>query len=149
VRGVLHVAAAGNLGEGIITYPAKFASVIAVGATDIDNVRAPWSGTGRRLELVAPGVDINSTWPGGGYRLASGTSMASPHVAGTAALVIRSGTVTDIDGRYGIANEVRNRMNTTATDLGDPGWEYGHGLVNAAAAVVAPAPPPPPPPDDD
>ena len=74
----------------------------------------------------------------------SGTSMASPHVAGVAALVIKSGIVSNGNGLYGVADEVRARMNSTADPLGDATW-YGNGLVDAdeAAGVSAPVNQPP------
>ena len=135
--GILHVAAAGNSGNprgkgNNVGYPARFDSVIAVAATDSSDNRASFSSTGATVELAAPGVVINSTKLGGGYVAFNGTSMASPHVAGTAALVIAAG-VTD----------VRTQLQTTADDLGDPGRDpqYGYGLVDAdEAAASAPLP---------
>lgn len=135
--GVLHVAAAGNYGNSRGTgnnvgYPARFESVIAVAATDKSNKRASFSSTGNAVELAAPGVDINSTLLGGGYGEGSGTSMASPHVAGTAALVIAAGI-----------SDVRGQLQTTADDLGATGWDskYGWGLVDADEAAGAKIPP--------
>ena len=139
--GILHVAAAGNSGNprgkgNNVGYPARFDSVIAVAATDSSDNRASFSSTGATVELAAPGVDINSTQLGGGYVAFNGTSMASPHVAGTAALVIAAG-VTD----------VRTQLQITADDLGDPGLDpqYGFGLVDAdeAAAPSGPVNDPP------
>lgn len=128
---VLLVAAAGNGGAGkdTVAYPAHYGSVIAVAATKENDHRAKFSSTGPVVELAAPGVDIYSTGRGGGYRYKSGTSMACPHVAGVAALVIESG-VTE-------AVAVRGRLNNTAEDLGSPGRDtkYGYGLVDAEAAV--------------
>lgn len=142
--GVLHVAAAGNSGNppgkgDNISYPARYDSVIAVAATDQSDKRASWSSTGPDLELSAPGVDINSTLLGGGYGEKSGTSMASPHVAGTAALVwIAYPSWTNAD--------VRDQLQSTADDLGAAGWDskYGWGLVDAdeAAGVSGEEPPP-------
>jgi PKD repeat protein len=90
------------------------------------------------MEISAPGVDILSTYPGDGYATGDGTSMACPHVAGTAALVIAA-TGMDPAG-------VRAQLIVTADDLGDTGWDnwYGHGLVDAeeAAAVTSPNTPP-------
>ncbi len=131
-KGVVVVAAAGNegAGEDTVIYPARFDSVIAVAATDSNDGRASFSSTGDTVELAAPGVDIYSTWNDGFYNTLSGTSMASPHVAGTAALVISSG-VTD-------ATLVRSVLQSTADDLGDSGLDplYGHGLVDAEEVVT-------------
>lgn len=139
-QGVLHVAAAGNSGKrgriNTMGYPARFSSNIAVAATDKTDARASFSSVGNEMEVAAPGVDINSTLPGGGYGLKSGTSMASPHVAGVAALVIASG-VTGPD-------PVRQRLKGTADDLGKGGWdtETGYGLVDADEAAGVTGEPP-------
>jgi len=138
--GILHVAAAGNSGNlkgkgNNVGYPARFDSVIAVAATDSSDNRAKFSSTGATVELAAPGVVINSTKLGGGYVEFNGTSMASPHVAGTAALVIAAGIA-----------DVRTQLQTTADDLGDAGLDpqYGYGLVDADEAAAPTGPPPPP-----
>ncbi len=141
------VAAAGNSGNppgkgDNVGYPAAYDSVIAVAATDQSDERARWSSTGPDVELAAPGVSIYSTYIGG-YATLSGTSMASPHVAGVAALVIASG-ISDAMG-------VRTKLQETADDLGATGWDskYGYGLVNAAEAVGASSGTPEPPPAGD
>lgn len=148
--GVLHIASAGNSGNhrgtgNNVGYPARYSSVLAVAATDSQDKRATFSSTGPAVELAAPGVYILSTYPGGGYAYASGTSMASPHVAGTAALVIASG-VTDTNGDGLINDEVREILDSTAEDLGNAGRDnsFGFGLVDAEAAASAGGPPPPP-----
>ncbi len=139
--GLLLVAAAGNDGlpNGTgdnVDYPGAYSDVMAVAATDQSNTRAPWSSTGPQVELSAPGVAVNSTFLGGGYEVHSGTSMASPHVAGTAALVWAAHPTW--------ANfEVRQKMRTTADDLGQAGLDtkYGYGLVDTdEAAGVTPQP---------
>jgi hypothetical protein len=130
-EGILLVGAAGNEGSGVDTviYPARYDDVIAVASTNRENFRASSSSTGPAVELAAPGVSIYSTYLGGGYATASGTSMACPHVAGTAALVIAAES---------LSNEgVRQRLQQTADDLGATGKDdlYGHGLVDADEAA--------------
>lgn len=142
--GVLHVAAAGNSGNcagknDSVIYPAKYSSVIAVAATNQSDTRSCWSSTGPAVELSAPGVTIKSTKMGGGYVEFSGTSMASPHVAGAAALLLGTGA--------SLSNaQIRDILTSTAQDLGAAGQDslYGFGLVNTAAAVSAVSSPPPP-----
>ncbi len=140
--GVLLVASAGNNGtspgrsnKSTVGAPAMYDSVIAVAATDQSDNRASFSSTGPQVELAAPGVGILSTIPGGSYDEKSGTSMACPYVSGVAALVIESGTSS--------ASAVRDQMNSTAEDLGDPGRDtyYGYGLVDAEAATDTTPPP--------
>ncbi|NOZ26246.1 MAG: S8 family serine peptidase [Nitrospirae bacterium] len=153
-KGVTIVAAAGNDGSDTVSYPAAYnAYVIAVGATRYDETLSYYSNYGPDLDLVAPGGDTNVDQNGDGYAdgilqqtfgssptdwgyfYYQGTSMATPHVAGVAALVIASG-VTGPDN-------VRKVLQSTAKDLGAPGWDpvYGWGRVDAAAALgYAPEP---------
>ena len=140
--GVLHVGAAGNSGNVTGTgdnciYPARWDSVMATAATTQSDTRASFSSTCPEVELAAPGYQINSTVPGGGDGLMSGTSMASPHVAGSAALVLAANPGWSND-------DLRWQLQTTADDLGDPGRDahYGYGLVNSAWASGANNSPP-------
>lgn len=132
--GVLLVAAGGNTSGGAVRYPGGYSTVIAVTATTSADQRAFFSPIGSLLELAAPGLNIFSTVAGGGYGFISGTSQASPHVAGAAALFFLTNPV-DENGNGTIHDEVRELLQTTAIDLGEPGRDtiYGFGLVNAAA----------------
>jgi subtilisin len=130
--GIVVVAAAGNYGDTSLPYPAAYDSVISVGATDSSDVLASWSNTGTGLDLVAPGVVIYSTYKGDTYATLSGTSMACPHVAGTAALVLQADPTLDADG-------VQDLLESTADQLWSvdyPSTVYGFGLVDAAEAVT-------------
>ncbi len=140
--GIVNVASAGNSGNcsgksNSVGYPARFASVIAVAATASNDSRPCFSSTGPDVELAAPGVSIRSTVPGGGYALYNGTSMASPHVAGAAALLLSAGVPdTNVNGR--VNDEVRQILTSSARDLGLAGRDtwYGFGLVDVAAALA-------------
>jgi len=127
--GLLLVAAAGN--GGSVIYPAAYPSVIAVSATNSADELAWFSSTGPEVELAAPGVDIYSTYKGGSYATKSGTSMASPHVAGTAALVWAN------PGNSNWTNaDVRTRLQDYAEDIYLSEIEQGNGLVDVEYAVL-------------
>ena len=129
-RGILSVAAAGNDHRRPVGNPARCPSFMAVSAVDYRRRFASFSSIGPQVEVCAPGVQILSTIPGS-YGRKSGTSMASPHVAGTAALV---------KGRHPTwhGDVIRRRINRTALDLGRPGhdWFFGFGQVNAFRSVL-------------
>jgi subtilisin family serine protease len=139
-QGVVIVAAAGNSGSSI-SYPAKHPPVIAVGATDHDDERAYFSSYGDALDVVAPGVGIWSTVPGG-YDTFSGTSMASPHVAGVVGLLLAQRP--DLT-----PGQVREILRQSADDLGEAGFDryYGYGRVNAYQALQMDTPDEPDPPE--
>jgi len=145
--GHLVVASAGNEGNpggrgDNVGYPAKYDSVIAVAASTINDTRASFSSTGPAVELIAPGSGILSTVPGDGYDTYSGTSMASPHVAGVAALVLAADP--------GLSNaQIRAILQETAEDLGLSANHQGHGLVRADLAVRAAGETEPPPPPEE
>jgi subtilisin family serine protease len=86
-KGVVIVASSGNQGAERALYPARYPEVIAVGATDLDDMRAMFSNDDRNVRLTAPGVVIRSTVPGG-YDYMSGTSMAAPHVSAAFAFLV-------------------------------------------------------------
>ncbi len=126
--GVLLVAAAGN-SSGPVSFPAAYPSVVAVSATDSKDQLAYFSNFGPEIAVGAPGVDIYSTYKGGSYTTLSGTSMACPHVTGTAALVWAAGAASNA--------AVRDTLTSTADDLGTVGRDpsFGYGLVDAQNAA--------------
>jgi subtilisin family serine protease len=122
--GVVVVCAAGNDG-GAVNYPAKYPGAIAVSAlTSSDNI-ASFSSRGPEIAFIAPGVNIYSTWMDGKYRSASGTSMASPHVAGLSALVIGLG----VKGPDAV-KQVLIKSATKLPNLKDT--EQGNGVIDAS-----------------
>jgi thermitase len=128
------VAAAGNSGLGSANAPASCDKVLAVAATDANDSRASFSNYGANVHVAAPGVSILSTDYVGGFVLKSGTSMASPHVAGLAALVAAT--------PFGATNDaIVTRIKTTADPIPGTGTLWTDGRINAARAVgVALAP---------
>ncbi len=136
--GIVVTAAAGNSG-GAVIFPAAYPEAIAVSAADQDNVIASWSSRGPEIDLAAPGVSIYATYKGTHYATLSGTSMAAPHVAGSAALVLNTPVGSydaNANGKWD-PDEVQTKLQATATELGDAGFDnlYGWGLVNAYAAT--------------
>ena len=133
--GILMVAASGNTFGGEVLFPARYPSVIAVSATAPDDSVAAISSIGPEIELAAPGIGINSTIAGGSYNYLSGTSQASPHVAGVAALLLSAG-IEDVNGDGLRDNrDARLQLQNTAKDLGPAGPDAlsGYGLVNIGA----------------
>jgi thermitase len=128
---VLIVAAAGNDGNATLNYPAAYAEVVSVAATDARDVRASFSNANSDVEIAAPGVNILSTYNDGGYRVLSGTSMATPHVSGVGAVIrTRHPTFT--------AAQARARLDASVDDKGPAGRDpqYGFGRVNLAKAAA-------------
>ncbi|WP_100374143.1 S8 family peptidase [Bacillus sp. FJAT-45037] len=125
--GVLLVAASGNTGTAGIQFPARYNTVMAVGAVDSRNRLASFSTFGNEQEIVAPGVNVQSTHLSNGYVSLNGTSMASPHVAGAAALV-------KSEYPWATNAQIRQRLNDTTTPLGNA-YYFGNGLVDASRAA--------------
>lgn len=145
-KGVTLVAASGNEYASSVSYPAAYNGVISVGAAGYGGTHSAYSNTGSGLDITAPGGDLSKDANGDGYAdgilqettesgawtytFWEGTSMATPHVAAAAALVIGQG-VTNPD-------DVASILTSTATDKGSSGYDttYGYGYLNAYAAVA-------------
>ncbi|MFO7636555.1 MAG: S8 family serine peptidase, partial [Clostridia bacterium] len=133
-KGHLLVASAGNNGNPAgkgdnVGYPAAYSSVVAVAASNNMDARASFSSTGPAVELMAPGVNVKSTWKDNSYYIASGTSMAAPHV--TAAAVLTWAV------NPGLTNvQVRQILQDTAQDLRLASTQQGYGLVRVDLAVA-------------
>ncbi len=123
---ILCVAASGNEGANSPGYPAATSGVLSVGATDINDNVPSWSN--RNPDISAPGVSVTSTWKGDGYNTISGTSMATPHVSGVAALVRALFPALDRAG-------VESRLTSSAESVGSSTL-YGAGIVNAEGATA-------------
>jgi len=128
--GSVVVAAAGNDGNSTVYYPAGFAEAISVAATDADDGRAWFSNANPDVEVAAPGVEILSAVPGGGYASFSGTSMATPHAAGIAAVLWRLNPGKTASG-------IRALLGSSADDIGVIGRDrsFGLGRVNLCRAA--------------
>ncbi|ELK47939.1 UNVERIFIED_CONTAM: S8 family peptidase [Halobacillus marinus] len=125
-KGSVIIAAAGNDGVRTTFEPASYDNVIAVGAVDRYNRKASFSNYGTWVDVTAPGVDIASTVPNGGYAYLSGTSMASPHVAGLAGLLASQGRSN---------SNIRAAIEQTADPISGTGSYFQHGLINSYNAV--------------
>ena len=130
-NGTVLVAAAGNDGDATLNYPAAYPNVVSVAATDDHDARASFSNANADVEVAAPGVDVTSTWNDGGYNTISGTSMATPHVAGVTAL---------IRARYpsATAAQIVAKLDGAVDDLGAAGRDssFGFGRVNLLQAAT-------------
>ncbi|HET7271369.1 MAG TPA: S8 family serine peptidase [Rubrobacter sp.] len=127
-NGAVVVAAAGNERTTTRQYPAAYRKAIAVSATNRKDKLARFSSRGKWVDLAAPGTNILSTLAGGGYSQESGTSLSAPFVSALAGLLASQDMPAD---------QIRHRMQSTATDLGPTGEDprFGHGRIDAATAV--------------
>ncbi|UAA39075.1 S8 family serine peptidase [Paraneptunicella aestuarii] len=128
-QGIMLIAAAGNDGNSSLSYPASYDAVMSVAAVDSAGSVASFSQYNTQVEIAAPGVAVNSTLPGDTYASWNGTSMATPHVSGVAALVWSF--------HQSCTNEqIREALQATSQDRGAAGKDnfYGWGIVKAADA---------------
>jgi len=146
--GVTVVAAAGNSGTSGLGAPACISSAIAVGAVDSTDTIASFSSRGGPMKdhgIVAPGVNIYSTWLYSGYNTLSGTSMATPHVAGTVALMLKTNPALTPSTVRSILFSTACTSSTSpacSAITGTPNTVYGYGRVDALRAYSAVVSPP-------
>lgn len=128
-KGALVVAAAGNEGTTVRFYPAACNGVVSVAASDSSDARAAFSNYGSWVSVAAPGVRILSTWPGDAYAYASGTSMATPFVAGAAAVLF------SYFGPSTPPLTIKEKIEANCDPVG--AW-VANGRVNLLAALTGP-----------
>ncbi len=126
--GVILIAAAGNSGSSV-GYPAAYPGAIAIAASDSKDKLASFSSRGPSVAVIAPGVAVKSTYMGGGYDTLSGTSMATPHVAGLTALYVAT-------HKGATPEQARAALQAASTKLvGVPDIGQGAGLPTADKLV--------------
>jgi subtilisin family serine protease len=145
-KGVFLACAAGNSNTSSTAnaYPAAYANCFAVASTTSADARSSFSNYGNWVEVAAPGSSIYSTWINSGYNTISGTSMATPHVAGLAGLLASQGLTNA---------QIRDRICGTADKISGTSTYWTCGRINAYKAVTgggtpptpSPTPTPPPP----
>jgi thermitase len=130
-NGAVVVAAAGNDGNSAVEYPAGYPEVVSVAAIDSNSAHASFSNTNSDVEVSAAGVNVLSVKRGGGYQTLSGTSMATPHAAGVAALIA-------FHNPSWTAAQIRSKLDSSVDDLGAAGRDttFGFGRVNLAKALA-------------
>jgi hypothetical protein len=136
-RGIVMVAASGNAGaKSPPLYPAAYADVIAVSATDAQDRLLAASNRGSYIAVAAPGADIFLPAPDGKYQMTSGTSFSAAYISGLVALVLERNPALKPE-------ELRAVLMKTARDLGAPGRDdlFGAGEADAFAAIAPPATP--------
>jgi thermitase len=129
-NGAIVIAAAGNDGDGTLNYPAAYPEVVSVAATDRNDAKASFSNVNSDVEVAAAGVDVLSSVRGSTWRTMSGTSMATPHVAGVASLIrFKNPAFT--------AQQTRDKLDASVDDLGAPGRDssFGFGRVTLSKAL--------------
>jgi thermitase len=129
-NGALIVAAAGNDGNATLNYPAAYPEAVSVAASDANDAHASFSNVNSDVEVDAAGVNVLSTLPGNSYGTNSGTSMATPHAAGVAAMIAYRFPSLNAAG-------IRSRLDAGVDDLGAPGRDstFGFGRVNLVKAL--------------
>lgn len=137
--GCFVICAAGNDGPsmGTVGYPGGYKETIAVGAIDRRKRVARFSSRGDQVDVVAPGDQILSTWPGREYARLSGTSMATPFVSGVVALALaeyrKGGGDYDLESQ----SDLQQLLRSTAVDIGRKGFDpdSGFGLINPEGLI--------------
>ncbi len=132
-NGAIIFAASGNLGpKSDVQYPAGYDEAYATTATDKSDAIYSRASIGNHLAFAAPGVEILSLAPKGGYSLQTGTSVATAHLSGLAALLVAANPSISSD-------RVVELLENSSQDLGDPGRDpvFGYGLPDASAALAA------------
>ena len=130
-KGAIIVAAAGNDGGSLPTYPACYANCLAVTATNSDDLLVQLAKYGDWVDIATPGANIFSTLPGNDYGYKSGTSMATAFAAGVAGMLFS--VVSDADGNGRLNDEVRNTIENSCDEIGT--LDVARGRVNALKAL--------------
>src|SRR3954466_12647643 len=133
-NGAIVIAAAGNDGDSTLEYPAAYSEVVSVAATDNNDARASFSNANADVEIAAPGVNVLSSYDGSNssYTTLSGTSMATPHVAGVTAIIWdKYPTAT--------ASAISSKLDASVDDLGTAGRDtvFGFGRANLQKAAAS------------